>query len=560
LADLTVIDRAEIERYGAGSISELLSRLPGIQSLDVGTESIFIRGANANQTAIYVDGVRFESQDKGGGSPRLDLLNLAHVQRIEVLRGPASGLYGANAMGGVIQIFTDGAAVGKWVSIGMGSEGLKRGGLGLSGAVGEQWSYRLGLDRSVSDGYATEIVRTSTADTMPWRSGSLNVGLDLKVDADNTVSYVLNATEKDRESNPNPWGAQPTTNERTQRNSVMSGLNWKSQWNDLTSSQVTLSTTRIGVHGTSPENFETRLWDLNVGIQHKLEAGTLSANVERKLDRLQADAHPGNAAISTARGQKAIGLGWTAKFGRFAWQANARNDDDENFGKKTTGGIVSSVDLDNKWRVAAGISTGFRAPTVEQSGGGYGSTNVKPESSNSKELRLHYSEASTRAELVLYRTQYSSMLTSGGTDCLSGIFCWRNLNVAKVEGLTLSGQTMLGIVTLSGSVDALRARDGITNLPLNYRPNESATLNVSVPISGWTLGTQIQAVGQRFHNSGATVLPGYALLNVHARKALSSNLTLLTRINNATSRIYSGDGFNATPSRRWFVGLNWQGK
>ena len=81
VSDITVIDRAEIARYGAASLSEVLSRFPGVQSVDTGSPQLFIRGANANMTVIYVDGVRIDPQDKALGNPRLDLINLAQVQR-----------------------------------------------------------------------------------------------------------------------------------------------------------------------------------------------------------------------------------------------------------------------------------------------------------------------------------------------------------------------------------------------------------------------------------------------------------------------------------------------
>ena len=131
VADVSIVDREQIERSGANTTAELLARLPGLQAITHGDSSrIYIRGADARMTALYIDGVRVDSQDGlmlGGGVP-WELVPLAQVDRIEVLRGAASAVYGSDAMGGVIQIFTkrgrEGPAV--WTLEASAGEGLAR--------------------------------------------------------------------------------------------------------------------------------------------------------------------------------------------------------------------------------------------------------------------------------------------------------------------------------------------------------------------------------------------------------------------------------------------------
>ena len=552
VADITVIDRAEIERYGAGTINELLSRLPGIQSIDVGSPQIFIRGANANMTAIYIDGVRVDPQDKGSGNPRLSTLDLSQVQRIEILRGSASSLYGAKAMGGVIQLFTDGGESGVRANVGVGSEGLRTGSFGLSGQVNEQVSYRLGLQRSTSNGYYTDIANFSQSSAMPWRKGSLNAGVDIKLNADHILKYVLNATERDAESKTDRYQAFGP-NARTQSNTVTSGLRWSGEWTQQVRSEIALSTTRIGVHGSLPDTFETRSWDLAANVIAKTSVGEISAGLERKLDRLQADSDPYNAAIAGVRGQTAASVSWAQRVERLSWQANIRADDDEFFGRSTSGGLGAAFQASPSVKFRAGVGTGFRAPTLEQILGAYGSRDLKPENSLSKELALEYLQGSDQASITLYNTRFTDMLATDQS------FNWKNIAKADIEGITLSGRTQVGVATVSGSLDLMRARNGDTGKPLNYRPDESATVDVTAPVSDWRVGAQWQGVGQRYYLSGSKSLRGYALLNLHASKAITPNWTLQTRIDNVADRDYDGDGYNATPDRRWFVGLKWQG-
>ena len=557
VADITVIDRAEIERYGAGTINELLSRLPGVQSIDVGSPQLFIRGANANMTAVYIDGVRVDPQDKGSGNPRLGTLDISQVQRIEILRGSASSLYGAKAMGGVIQLFTDGGQPGARANVGVGSEGLKTGGFGLVGQVNDQIGYRFGLQRSVSDGYYTDLVPLSESSSMPWRSGSLNVGVDLKINSSHTLRYVLNAAERDAQANSSEydsltWVRVSAPNTSTRSNTVTSGLRWSGEWSDTVSSEVALSTTRIGVHGSLPETFETRAWDFSAQLLTKTAIGDLRLGLERKLDRLQADQDANNLAVSGARGQTAASLSWSQRIQQLSWQVNLRVDEDEFFDRATSGGVAAAFQINPAVKIRAGVSTGFRAPTLEQILGPYGSRDLKPENSLGKELALEYSQGADQASITVYNTRFTDMLATDQS------FNWKNVAKADVDGVTLSGRTQFGIATVSGSLDLMRARNGDTGKPLNYRPDESATVDVMAPISDWRVGAQWQGVGQRYYSSGTKSLRGYALLNLHASKALTPNWTLQTRIDNVADRDYDGDGYNATPDRRWFVGLTWQ--
>ena len=108
VADVTIVDRSQIERSGATGLGDVLARLPGIEMARNGglggITSVYVRGAETRFTAVFIDGVRVDSQGTGGAS--WDVIPLSQVDRIEVLRGPAGAVYGSDAMGGVIQIFT----------------------------------------------------------------------------------------------------------------------------------------------------------------------------------------------------------------------------------------------------------------------------------------------------------------------------------------------------------------------------------------------------------------------------------------------------------------------
>jgi len=181
LSDVTLIDRDAIEASGQESIADLLARQPGIQMSSSGgpgtTTSFYVRGARPEQTKILVDGVPLNSVDLSG--PPLRFLSLSDVERIEILRGPASALYGADAIGGVIQIFTRNGAPGLKgdAFAGYGTYNTWQANAGLSGG-NEQWRFRIEGNHEASDGFsAQKHASNKDADKDGYRNSGGSVSL-----------------------------------------------------------------------------------------------------------------------------------------------------------------------------------------------------------------------------------------------------------------------------------------------------------------------------------------------------------------------------------------------
>src|SRR3990167_5501947 len=166
LADVSIIDRAMIERSGAAGVADVLARQPGLEisrSGGVGgTTSVYLRGGNSQHTAVYLDGVRLDAQS-GSGGVAWESIPLAHIDRIEVLRGPAGAVYGSDAINGVIQLFTrrgEGPAA-PYACVGLGGHGLRKLEAGISGAagIGDAFDYSLGLAHETSNGFDVQPLR-----------------------------------------------------------------------------------------------------------------------------------------------------------------------------------------------------------------------------------------------------------------------------------------------------------------------------------------------------------------------------------------------------------------
>ncbi|MEK9816072.1 MAG: TonB-dependent receptor plug domain-containing protein, partial [Limnobacter sp.] len=155
-ADVTVITQEDIQRSGASSLTDLLKRAPGIQYSSNGggqqSSTLFIRGSDSKHTLFLIDGQRIGPLD-GFSQSQFQHLPLDQIERIEILRGPGSSLYGSDAIGGVVQIITKKAdrKSGGDVSISVGNNNTRK--LNTSGTVaGERGSIRLGVGHEYSDG------------------------------------------------------------------------------------------------------------------------------------------------------------------------------------------------------------------------------------------------------------------------------------------------------------------------------------------------------------------------------------------------------------------------
>lgn len=175
-ADVTVIDRAEIERAGVSSLTNLLSRQPGVQISTNGgmgnTSSVFLRGTASEQLVVLIDGLRVNSATLGTTS--FENLPLAQIERIEILRGPASSLYGADAVGGVIQIFTKKSKHGKPIAhaaLGLGSYDTASAEAGLS--AGNQ-NTQFGVNVSSYDTNGFSAIRSTTPDVQDRDNDAYN--------------------------------------------------------------------------------------------------------------------------------------------------------------------------------------------------------------------------------------------------------------------------------------------------------------------------------------------------------------------------------------------------
>ncbi len=553
LADVSVIDHQTIERSGARGVADLLARLPGIEFTRNGgpgtATSVFLRGAETRHTLVYVDGVRIDSQATGGAT--WESIPLALIDRIEVLRGSAAAIYGSDAIGGVVQIFTrQGAGAPKpFVGIGGGTYRTAQLEAGVSGGT-DTIDYAVSGAHQRSNGFNSRIAPKANIDSDGYRqtSGTARVGFKP------VAGQRIEATLLSSETNSQYDGFTPGFDDRNHYRLQTYGLGWNAQWSEAYRTRVLLNQSSSR-YETSPQAYHTTTRLRNYLWQNELRLGRqlLTAALERREDHLE------SAPIDAGRSQNALALGYGFHGAEHSLQLNARHDRDSEFGGQTTGGAAYGYALTRAWRASLSAGTSFRAPTLYQRFSQYGIAGLEPESGRNIEAALRWRDGASEFGAVAYRNRVTNLITFGAAGpCASKFGCYENTASADLRGLTFSGAHRIGLLALRASVDFQDPRDRDSGHLLARRAKRHATLGADYAFAGWSLGAESQASSPRFDDTANKVqLGGYTLFNLYASRRLGRDWTLLARVDNLSDKNYQLAETYATPGRAFFVGLKW---
>jgi vitamin B12 transporter len=567
LSDVTVIDQAEIQRNLGGTVADLLMRQPGIQVSRSGgpfaAANIYLRGANSDQTLVLVDGVPVTSLDPSGSA--LPGMSLADVDHIEIVRGPASTLYGANAIGGVIQVFTKkGAQDGVHVDAfaGYGTHATTQSNVGLS-AGGQQWRLRV-------DGFYTgaKSIPAQAGGTNhdaladPYRNsgGSMSFALLPATGHELGFSYRENSGLTHYSSgNVPPDG---TFDDRmTYRNAV---------WQVYAKDRITSfwrSTLRYGessgsetsIDDYSPAGSTLAVTIRQLGWQNDLD---LPARWGRLLVAFEHQQQQGSGDQLTGGGNmdnNSALAGWTGSLGAQSWQLNARYDDNSVYSGKATYSAAYGYQIAPEWRARASYGTAFKAPTLYQLYAPYyGNAALQPETSTNREIGLTWERGGQSASATWYLNRVNHMIdwVCSSADCYVGAY--QNVDRARLQGVTLAYDGRFGQWSVHAAYDWLQAIDANTGLLLGRRARNKATLALTRHWDAWTVGVEGQAVGTRYDtNADAARLGGYGLINLTARYAVNHTLAIEGRIDNLFNKHYElAQGYN-TPGVMVFIGARY---
>ena len=575
LADVSVIERDEIERAGQSTLIELLRTQPGVEIETSGgmgqLATLHLRGTGSQAVVVLVDGMRVGSATSG--LTPFNQISPEQIERIEILRGPASSLYGADAVGGVIQIFTRKGDGKPNVSgyAGYGSHDTRQGGVSVSGVTANT-RMALNINSIATDGISA--LRTPSgldADHDSYRnltfSGQLAYtlaeGHELGIQLFNSDGH----SDFDGDNFPAYADLRQYSYALTSNNRL--AANWLSRLKIGESMDENRSR---GSYGNSLFRTYQRQYSWQNDLT--LPLGTLTL----AWDRLEQHVESDTDYSKTRRSDN----GWLANYllehGDHTFHAGLRTDDDSQFGRHNTGNIGYGYRFARFWRITGNYGTAFRAPTFNDLywpymdfgpfGSYQGNPNLAPETSRNKEVSLVYDQGHHRVSATAFQNKIDDLII-----CCQGLFHDSPANVgsATIKGLTMAYEGWFSRYHLRASADIQSPKDDDTGNLLPRRARRYGALMAAGTWGDLEVGTEITAASQRYNDAGNDIkLGGYALVNLIANYKLNDEWLLNARLNNAFDREYTlattassfvpdAPAYN-TLGADLFVGVRWQPK
>lgn len=559
IADVSVIDRETIEQAGPTTLPELLARQPGLHVVDNGgpgkTASVFLRGTSSGHALLLVDGIPLGSATTG--SPSLHNLALSQIERIEILRGPASSLYGSDAIGGVIQIFTRRGAGPARVNayIGIGSNNTREAQASVSGGNGP-WSYSFGASRLTTGGFsvAADPVRYQTANfALPNTDadGYRNTSYSGHVVHKFAEGQEIGATLLEAISHNLYDGGGPLVDAYNDDKTRVYGVQLRSRINAIWTSTLRWGLSEDNSTTFAPARSQFATAQTQWTWQHDvlLPVGSLMLAAE-SLD--QSVTSTTNYAIK-ARTVRSLIAGYQGDIGAHSWQAALRRDENSQFGGRSTGSLAYGYRFAAEWQARIASGTAFKAPSFNQLYfPGFGNVNLKPEDARNLEAGFNWERGGQRASLTWFDNRISNLIAG---------FPVVNIGKARITGNSLAYGLAQRAWRADVGLDLMRPVDEANGRRLQRRPAETAKLALTYAPSFWKAGGEITAVGRRYDTTTQTrAMGGYAVVNLFAAREVAMDWTLEGRINNVFDRVYENAWAYAVPGRQIFVGLRYAPK
>ncbi len=573
LVPAQVIGRAEIERSQAQSLLQLLNGRAGISFYNQGgagkITQLNLRGAEADHVLVLIDGVRIGSAS--AGLPALQDLPLEQIERIEIVRGPRSSLYGSEAIGGVVQIFTRRAGKGlnRHFRLGGGSHDLREvaGGFGMGGERG--WfnidgAYQStdGIDACRGRGPDPSIPFDFGAGCFtdePDRDGYRNVSMNLRGGYRFTDALRAEANFLDARGD-NEYDGSWTNRSKVRQQIAGAKLAFvPSDRFNLTASAGRNRDDSDDFHDAIQASyFNTRRDQAALQADVALAAGQLlSLGADWQRDALDSS----NAFDETRRDNTAGFVEYQGSFGAHRLQASLRRDDNDQFGQHATGSAGYGYSFANGLKLTASYATGFKAPSFNDLYYPmFGNPDLKPESSKSLNLGVAQYRDGWNWTLNVYETRIDDLVAYD-----AAIFLPNNIDKARIRGAELTvAATLWGWdVSMQASRTNPRNDSGDYNdghlLP--RRPQNSARIDLDRSFGRLSFGVTAYGAGHRYDEvANLTRLAGYGTLDLRAAYAINDAWIVQAQARNVFDRAYETIAWYNQPGREYGLTLRYSAK
>ena len=559
VTSISIIKRDEIRRSGAKSVGDLLKGHVGVevgQSGGLGSvTSFFLRGTESRNALVFIDGVRV--RDSITQSSLAENIPLGLVDRIEIVRGNVSSLYGDGAIGGVINIFTETSSTEGKTSKRINSEYGSFNTFDISGNIhgttSEKLSFSLGFQHIDSDGFSA---------TDPGITGSFD-----STDIDNDSYKNISLRGSLKKSFPNlKIGAQfYLTDAESFFDNSFSGLNPKQDakhdmigvffekfWTDDLETRFDLDKSNIKLSYNYGTEIRTQQKQFRVSNKYLIDQRqSLIFGYENRTD----ERNPTNSGLSS-RLTESIYLGYLANFDNSSVQVNIRSDDAEKIGSETTWFIGGSYKIHENYSIFINKSTAFGIPTAYALST---NDNLLPEDHESTELGLTLAMTSYTVRAVLFNTDTNNPITFDPADFYKA----KNFKSFKNKGLELSSSVDLQNhqIKISWTLQDPKTPYGFDTsktVQSARRAKSFGSIDWNYLWKKYEFGAKAVYSSSRFDSDYSTVrLDDYFILNLRAKAEIDKNLSIFLRTENITNSKYQlANGYNTAPSSI-YLGINY---
>ena len=558
----TVITEREIRESQALDLPTLLRREAGFEFVQNGgmgrTSSAFVRGTATAQSLVLVDGMRMS--DLNFGSTSLDQFMLDEIERVEIVRGNVSSLYGSGAIGGVVQIFTRrGRGVPKAsVKLAAGEQG-DRGATASYG--GERGDTRFNLTASGfrTDGFSAlraQLAPQANPDRDGYRNQSFVASVSQRFAPGHEAGFSYYTTFGKQEYD-DAFALSPADQQKAQVRLGTWGAHLENQVTGVWNSRLTYSQASNSNHErvNGVTSFQTKTQNRQFTWQNQFVTNPRHRFLAG-LERTEQEIEGSIAYTRSSRDINAIFAGYVGRFGTHHLQLNARGEHYSDFGRARTYFGGYAFDLTQQWRLVASRSTGFRAPTfnelffppIEFPAGVFTLCNdpgLQPERARSTDGGFQYASGTQLFKLVAFHTRVSDLITPGCPP--------QNVGRATIEGAeaSYSGEWLGTRLKAAFTVQDPVQDSAGTAIPLVRRAKRFGSLSAARQVGPLQLGAEWLFSGPRpdtvvtSFSGERTELPGYGVVNAMAQYGITRDTRLGARVENLFDKDYSlTHGFN----------------
>lgn len=557
-ASTSVLTGPELSAERNLDLADALRNTPSVSVTRTGglgsTTSVALRGMTSAQTPVFLNGLRLGSATSGAAA--WAALPLGFIDRAEIVRGPSATAFGADALGGAVQLFTP-VPTGKpltSISVGSGDQRTREVTAATQQRIGD-WSISAGIRHFRTDGIdsTTPAAYGHEPDKDGFKTTAYSVGAARQVGDHALQLFALSLPNEVQYDASKPYANQFKNRQNVFGVNLHGAISPTLSYEVIAGRTTDESTATRASSAAKPDVFDTTRYTVNAAITHTVDVGEVGLTTKFGVENSRETVDSSTRYTTANRRTTALVASETVTYGPHAVLASLRQE--------TAAGNTENVwhagyayTINPQYRIRTSYGTAYRLPSFNDLYYPvYGNPDLKAEEAKGGEVALDATYGRANFTLAYFTADVKNLVAFSMVTWLP-----ENINSAKTSGWELSGKYKISTATtLSGQVSTLDATDRDTGKQLRRRPNWIAALNLDTAItSKWSVGASLTRTGAAYDDApNKRVLDAYTLVNLRTTYAFTPQWNVTASLQNATDETYTtAYGYNS-PGRTAYVRL-----